>query len=73
MKGFKPALRYDFIDVLYGRARSLEGWKGWFDFFWHGTCGSDDELKPVLVFGWRWKIDGREIAWWGIYRSLGGK
>ena len=30
------------------------------------------ELKPVLVFGGRKKIGGREIAWWG-HVSIGGR
>ena len=62
MEGFKPTIRYDLIGVLYGRVGSLEEWKGRFGFSRHGTCGSGDELKPVLVFGGRRKIGGREIV-----------
>ena len=51
----------------------MERWKVWFVFFLHGTCGSGDELKPVLVFGGRGKsVGGRSLGWAYIDRSLGG-
>ena len=50
-------IQYDLIGVVYGRK---DRWKD-------GRVGLVlvmHELKPVLVFGGRKKIGGKEIAWW---------